>query len=174
MTGGMQTNVLISLEVNSTFISEPQTADSPHIGKGKALVCDFAITIIGLEIAENTISKTMSSGDSVRRSAIELLEGSGVLPTMNSDTYSFAMLILECITEKAPYSDINRDATVIHVRLVKRHLPPRPGIQCPKDSRNYLSDSLWDLMVRCWSEGPSGRPTMEQVHSFLLTTYATK
>ena len=150
------------------FISEPRIADSPHIGKGKALICDFAISTIALEIAENTFSKTMSSGDAVRRSAIELLEGSGVLPTMNSDTYSFAMLILECITERAPYHDITRDATVVHVRLVKRHLPPRPGTQNLKDLRNNLSDDLWDLMVRCWSEGPSSRPTMEHVHSFLV------
>ena len=158
--------MLISFEVNFTFISELRTADSPHTGKGKALICDFAITIIGLEIIENTISKTMSSGDSVRRSAIELLEGSCVLPTANSDTYSFAMLILECITEEAPYSDISRDATVIHVRLVKRQLPPRPSTQNPKGLRSFVSDDLWDLMVRCWSEKPETRPTMEHVHSF--------
>jgi len=160
--------VLISFEVNFTFVSKQRTADSPHAGKGKALICDFAITIIGLESIDNTISKTTSSGDHVRRSAIELLEGSCVLPTANSDTYSFATLILECVTEEAPYSVISRDASVIHVRVVKRQLPPRPSMQNPKGLRNFVSDDLWDLMVRCWSEKPKTRPTMEHVHSFFV------
>ena len=157
--------MLISFEVNFTFISELRIADSPHAGKGKALICDFAITKVGLELTENTASKTVPSGDSVRRSAIELLEGIGIPPTMNADTYSFAMLILECITEKQPYPDISRDAKVIHVRIVKRQLPHRPVIQDPKDSK-FVSDDLWDLMMRCWREEPETRPTMEHVHSF--------
>jgi len=97
---------------------------------------------------------------------MELLECSVVSPTANSDTYSFAMLILECITEEPPFSGITRDAAVVHVRVIKRQSPPRPGIQNSKDSKNCISDNLWNLMMRCWSEKPDSRPTMEQVHSF--------
>ena len=117
------------------------------------------------EINKTEVSKSASSGDYFRRSALELLEGTDAPPTMNSDTYSFAMLILECITEKQPYPDISRDAKVIHARIVKRQLPHRPVIQDPKDSK-FVSDDLWDLMMRCWCEKPETRPTMAHVHSF--------
>ena len=118
------------------------------------------------DITENTISKTVSSGDVVRYSAIELIEGGSVPATMHSDTYSFAMLILECITEEVPFSSLSRDAAVIHARVAKRQSPPRPGIQNPEDPKNSVSDGLWDLMMRCWSIKPEDRPTMEYVHSF--------
>ena len=117
------------------------------------------------EINENTISKTVSSGDVVRYSAPELIENNNVLATMNSDTYSFAMLILECITEEVPFSSLTRDASVIHARISKKQDPPRPDGQ---DRKNRVSDGLWDLMMRCWSVKPDHRPTMEHVHSFFL------
>jgi len=114
---------------------------------------------------ENTISKTMSSGGPVRYLAIELIEGNNVSATTHSDTYSFAMLVLECITEEAPFSHLSRDAAVIHARTTKRQCPFRPDGQGPK---NRVSDDLWDLMMRCWSIKPDHRPTMEYVHTFFL------
>ena len=105
-------------------------------------------------------TKTVPSGDGVRYRAIELIEHAnddGVPATMDSDTYSFAMLILECITEKVPFSDISREAAVLHARVSKRRTPPRPGTQ---NSKGSISDGLWDLMVRCWSPKPGDRPTM--------------
>ena len=114
------------------------------------------------EIAENTVSMTMSSGDIVRYAAPELADTIDAPPTTHSDTYSFAMLVLECITEKEPFSGL-RDATVAHARFVKKQCPPRPGKQGSKD---YVSDELWLLMNECWSLEPHRRPTMEYVHSF--------
>jgi len=93
-----------SPEVNSTFTLEPQTTGSPHSGKGEPLICDFWIAKIVEEITENRISKTASSGDVVRYSATELIEG-GIVPVMiHSDMYSIAMVILECIMEEMPFS----------------------------------------------------------------------
>ena len=121
------------------------------------------------ESAESTISKTVS-GDVVRYSAPELIENNGVSATMGSDTYSFAMLILECITEKIPFYDLPRDAAVIHARISKRQCPPRPGGQDPK---KRVSDSLWELMIRCWAVKLVDRPTMEHVHGFFLRNVDT-
>jgi hypothetical protein len=116
------------------------------------------------EITETTFSKTVS-GDVVRYSAPELIENNNVTATTGSDTYSFAMLVLECVTEEVPFSDLSRDAAVIHARISKRRCPPRPDGPDPK---NRVSDDLWDLMMRCWAVKHEGRPTMEQVHSFFL------
>ena len=116
------------------------------------------------EMAGGAVSK-VSSGGTVRYSAPELIEGNNVSATMHSDTYSFAMLTLECITEEVPFSHISRDAAVVYARIAKRQRPYRPDGQDPK---NYVSDDLWDLMMRCWSDEPDNRPTMEQTHSFFL------
>ena len=104
-------------------------------------------------------------GDFVRYSAPELIEDNGVSATTSSDTYSFAMLILECFTERRPFHHLARDAAVLHARISKRQIPPRPDWQEP---RERVSDDLWDLMIRCWSKERDNRPTMEQVHSFFL------
>jgi len=122
-------------------------------------------------MTESTISKTVSSGGIVRYLAIELIEDPSGRATMNSDTYSFAMLILECITEEAPFSSLSRDQAVVHARVAKRQSPPRPGTRLedskdPENLKNCVSDELWDLMTRCWSEKPEDRPTMEYVHRF--------
>ena len=114
------------------------------------------------EIAERTTSGSVSRRDFARYSAPELIEGD-VPATMNSDTYSFAMLIVECIAEKIPFSHLSSDGAVIHLRISKRRCPPRPN---GRDPKNCVSDDLWDLMMRCWSVNYDRRPTMEQVHGF--------
>ena len=116
------------------------------------------------ESVESTISKTVS-GEVVRYSAPELIENHNVRGTKNSDTFSFAMLILECFTEKIPFYEHSRDAAVIYARISKRQIPPRPDGRSP---RNRVSDDLWSLMKRCWSIKPDDRPTMEHVHSYFL------
>ena len=134
------------------------------IGKGEPRICDFGIARICEEINKDSNTKTTSSGDAVRYSAPELIENSNGSPTTHSDTYSFAMLILECITEEVPFSNIARDATVLHARTVKGQHPSRPDGQ----DRNHVSDGLWKLMVDCWAVRPDKRPTMERVHNFFL------
>ena len=105
------------------------------------------------------------SGDAIRYLAPELIENSNLHATTNSDVYSFAMLILECVTEKIPFYEHSRDAAVIHARFIKRKIPPRPDGPSPRDR---VSDGLWGLMKQCWNVGPSDRPTMEQIYSFFV------
>ena len=105
--------------------------------------------------------------DDVRYWAPELIERNDGSATTESDTFSFAMMILECITEEQPFSRISRNAAVIYARLTQRENPPRPGGQ---DLRKRIdSDDLWNLMTGCWSYEPDRRPTMGDVHSFFQT-----
>jgi hypothetical protein len=75
------------------------------------------------------------------------------------------MLILECYTEDVPFSNITRDAKVVHTKIIKKQLPPRPK---EEDGKDTISDDLWGLMKHCWSLNPVQRPTMEKVHIFFL------
>ena len=146
------------------YTSDPRTG-ADHTGKGEPQICDFGIAKIVEEVNDKTISKTVSSGDFVRYSAPELLKNGELTAKTNSDTFSFAMLILECITEEVPFPKLSRDAAVIHARISKEQCPLRPDGQ---DQRKRVSNELWDLMTRCWSARPDRRPTMEYVHSFFL------
>ena len=117
---------------------------------------------------ENATTKTVPPRDVVRYAAIELIEGGDVPATMDSDTYSFAMLILECITEEVPFSGLRDDAKALHARIAKRQFPPRPDTQNPKGN---ISDGLWDLMTRCWSIKPKDRPTMGFVVRYFVDNW---
>lgn len=132
-----------------------------HTSQGEAQIWNFEIAGIGDEAAWRTVS----SGDTVRYAAPELIEIAGALPTMESDTYSFALLVLECITEEKPFSHLERDAAVVHARITKKQFPPRPPKQ---DQEEPISDKLWERMMNCWSWDPKNRPTMEDVQKSFI------
>ncbi|KAF9782374.1 kinase-like domain-containing protein [Thelephora terrestris] len=140
-----------SVRCNNVFLTD----------EGEPQICDFGIAKIFHETHENTVSKTMSPATNVRYAAPELIKHNNFHTTTHSDTYSFALLILECITEAPPFSKIPRDAAVAHARIHKEQCPPRPVGQ-------RIPDDLWDLMNRCWSIKPEMRPPMDHVHRFFL------
>lgn len=106
-----------------------------------------------------TVTKTGSLAVT-RYAAPELIEHNDASVTKYSDTFSFGMLMLECITEAPPFSDISREAEIIHVRISKKKNPARPdGERC--------SDGLWELMCQCWTWEPNERPSMDHVHHVL-------
>ena len=116
--------------------------------------------MIASDSDEVTRSKT-GSFTVTRYAAPELIEHNDGSITTHSDTFSFAMLILECITEVPPFSNIASDAAVFHARISKGQIPVRP------DGEHHIPDGLWDLMKRCWSFVPRERPSMNDVHHFL-------
>jgi hypothetical protein len=99
----------------------------------------------------------MTSTSVIRYTAPEVAYSSA---TLHSDTYSFTMLMFECITEEIPFSDIPLDADVNLAKNIKKQRPPRP------DGEFRVSDELWDLMERCWSQKPESRSTMDEVYLF--------
>ena len=76
------------------------------------MICNFGMARIMEEVTESTATKTGAPGDAVRYSAIELIEGNNVSATKHSNTDSFAMLMLECIMEEMPSSNLSRDAAI--------------------------------------------------------------
>ena len=108
------------------------------------------------------MSCTKGYAADVRYAAPELIVHKDFCATTSSDTYSFALLILECVTQVPPFSDLKYDADLIYARVGNRRCPFRP------DGEPQLSDDLWDLMERCWSFVPKQRPPMEEVHGFFL------
>ena len=91
-------------------------------------------------------------------------------PRRHTRTHSFALMVLECITEERPFSHIEHDAAVLHTRISERQLPPRPD---GKDKKKRISDDLWKLMTECWDLTPERRPPMGTVHNFLSSVTAS-
>ncbi|KAL0947261.1 hypothetical protein HGRIS_013382 [Hohenbuehelia grisea] len=123
----------------------------------EARICDFGMSKIVEEVTELSASATLTAAsESSRWLAPELIDGTITSPTIATDTYSFAMAILEFLTGAHPYVNLKRSVTVIHDKVVKRKIPARPDV-------SGLSDELWELMTECWKHSPEHRPSMTHV-----------
>lgn len=112
------------------------------------------------EVTEKSASATLTAAGSARWLAPELIEGSSSSPTFFADIYSFAMAILELLTGKHPFSEVKRDASVIHRIVVLKRMPQRPDFP---EVAMWLTDELWDLMQHCWVSEATARPSMKFV-----------
>jgi serine/threonine protein kinase len=123
------------------------------------------------DVTERNASLTLTEGGSARWLAPELIEGKAL--GKEADVYSFAMAVLELLSEKHPYPECKRDAQVIHRIVVQKKPPERPKNEA---AEVWLSDGLWDLMRRCWHKDASARPSMGEVSACaqeINHTYAT-
>jgi len=142
---------------------------SKTLDKGEARICDFGMSKVIEEVTERSASATLTAGGSARWMAPELIEGEA--PTMEADTYSFAMAILELLTRKHPFADCKTTAAVIYGIVVQNKTPSRP-------EGYWLTDKLWELMHMCWQKDTSSRPTMNKVavsiHTIMEDTTDTR
>jgi serine/threonine protein kinase len=114
-----------------------------------------------IEEMTTAASTTMARAGSTRWLAPEIVSGGH--PSKASDTYSFAMAILEMLSGKHPFYEHKSEVAVIRA-LITHVVPERPdGL----DVQRWLTDDLWALMKRCWFKKPGSRPTMEDIVTFL-------
>ncbi|KAF9641993.1 kinase-like protein, partial [Thelephora ganbajun] len=92
--------------------------------------------------------------------APELLGGdvvSATRPTYASDVFSFGMVVLEVFSGKAPFHEVSDNEVVKWVRSGER--PNRPT----GSDKFGLSDTLWEVIERCWHGSPEFRRGMVDV-----------
>ncbi|CAE6438560.1 unnamed protein product [Rhizoctonia solani] len=127
---------------------------------GIAMLIDFDDAKLGgLSLAFSQVS---GLGISLRWAPPELLlNDSHELPSNDSnskssksDIYSLGMTILEVVTAKVPWSGITQSVGVVRA-VVEKKVPPRP--------KEISGDSLWNLLLQCWSFVPGARPTAQYV-----------
>ncbi|KAF8906038.1 TKL/TKL-ccin protein kinase [Gymnopilus junonius] len=143
--------------LHSRKIIHGNSKPNDYIVVGEACICDFGMSKIIEEVTERSASATLTAGGSARWMAPELIEGSA--PTVEADTYSYAMAILELLTGKHPFADCRTTAAVICSIVVHKKTPPRPEVSVG----TWLSDELWDIMCKCWAKDYSSRPSMAHV-----------
>ncbi|KAG1806415.1 kinase-like domain-containing protein [Suillus plorans] len=126
---------------------------------GTACVADFGLSLMYSEvISASQASWTSTLKGNTRWMAPELLvpekeDGSQVRPSEQSDMYSFGGIMLQVLTNKAPYHHLTNDAAII-LCIVRSQTPPR--------SRYLeLPEKYWQLIEQCWSTDPQDRPSAE-------------
>ncbi|KXN89363.1 Dual specificity protein kinase splA [Leucoagaricus sp. SymC.cos] len=125
---------------------------------GEACISDFGMAKAIAAVTKTSALTSLQHNGGTRWLAPEIVDGGS--PSKSSDTYSFAMTILELITEKYPLAEFKNDISVIRAMAKPPLEPKRPtGDKVIK----WLTDELWALMSRCWAMSPEERPIMEIV-----------
>ena len=78
-------------------------------------------------------------------------------PTLQSDIWSFAMTIYEVATGKKPlHADGLRTEVRAMIGTLTQGILPRRPLQ-----NRWLTDEVWDLLLRCWNLAPELRPNIQ-------------
>ncbi|KAJ8580969.1 kinase-like protein [Rhizopogon salebrosus TDB-379] len=132
---------------------------------GRAHLSDFGLSVVVVEFLATSYFTSVFSG-TARWMAPELLavpeeeeeEGTNMIPTPQSDIYSFGCIMFQVLTGKPPYSEHKRDAqVVVAISLGKK--PLRPVIP-------VIIDRHWEFIMICWSINDC-RPSAQQVDSHI-------
>jgi len=117
---------------------------------GRACLADFGLAAL---VPEPGSAGSIKDGHAVRWAAPEILDKDGPV-TKESDVYSFAMVVIEAFTGKAPFD--GTAPTTVAVGILSGKRPARP-------TDESLTDALWEMVKRCWNDDPKSRPGISEV-----------
>ncbi|KAG9012616.1 hypothetical protein FRB90_006580 [Tulasnella sp. 427] len=125
----------------------------------EAALCDFGVSRVIVSFEKGSKSELTTTGNKVGGTAgyisREILEDTS--PEPSGDVFSFGGLILAALSGKDPFWKKKNEATKIAAVCKGFHPSPEDHTQLPAD------DPLWGLMVECWNQVPTSRPTMNKV-----------
>ncbi|KLO13306.1 kinase-like protein, partial [Schizopora paradoxa] len=131
---------------------------------GSAILCDFGLSMILSEIAGVSATPSgVQDGGSTRYMAPELMQGDHS-KTCLSDTYAYAMLMIEVFSGSHPFPNLRYDASLVAAIMTGQ----RPA--CPFDLRGEDQNRnarLWRLIQICWHANPQFRPVMSGVNDLM-------
>jgi hypothetical protein len=108
--------------------------------------------VIGTAQPENTLH------NSCRWTAPELLKMDLALSTPASDTYSFAMVVVQIFSGQVPFPEAKND-TAAAAKVLCGARPEKP-----QDAhRRGLTPAVWTWLENCWQEDLISRPSMSLV-----------
>jgi len=132
-------------------------------GKRKACIADFGVA--AFSYTDRTVFIPTQSTDtmSIRWTAPEIsdpemfgLERARI--TKPSDVYALSMVMWEVFTGRFPFHELGRDSHIIN-KVLKGERPKRPS----QATGIGLSDTIWEVMERCWQPDHHERPAVTTV-----------
>ncbi|KAF9260003.1 kinase-like protein [Marasmius fiardii PR-910] len=126
----------------------------------RACLADFGLTRVSA--TQLLLTETSRSKGTTRWLSPELLNpGPSCYPSRESDIYAYACVCYEIYTGRVPFYEMP-EATIVLAIVINKTRPSRPE-NCIK-----LHDSIWDMMMECWHEAPSSRPTILKILAQIL------
>ncbi|KIJ63433.1 hypothetical protein HYDPIDRAFT_29675 [Hydnomerulius pinastri MD-312] len=136
---------------------------------GRACLGDFGLSTLLIEFGGSTFPSSFEAKGTLRWAAPELFhlqtvedqdDVPRILPTPQSDVYSFGGIMLQILTGEVPYHYYGRDEQVLYA-LSKGETPKRPSLA-------LVTDHQWSFIQRCWSsvDGIDRRPSDEEIVAF--------
>lgn len=75
--------------------------------------------------------------------------------TKESDRYALGMVVFEILSGQAPFAPVKAPVP----EILRGERPERPeGVQGV-----WFTDSVWEMLVHCWSSQPDDRPSLNTV-----------
>ncbi|KAH8795204.1 kinase-like domain-containing protein [Flagelloscypha sp. PMI_526] len=124
-------------------------------------LADFGITSL---ICTNTVTTDLATITSTKGSsrwmAPEVFDPASYKDSTRvraapRDVYAFACTSLEVMTGKPPFPE--RPEPAVMVSVLQGERPERP------QQSESLTDELWNLIERCWTQKPEARPTFDDI-----------
>jgi len=150
---------------------------SPNIlidKSGRPRLTDFGFSSITRNVNSVNVSTPGGRG-TLRWCAPELLVLStkeedqrkvlSVRPTRKSDSYSFAMVVIEIFTGEHPFDSWNDQQVTLLLSQGTR--PGRP-------EHEQFTPKMWSLTRKCWKQNPKKRPDIEEVLRKLTSSHGEK
>ncbi|KAG6893896.1 hypothetical protein C0993_012752 [Termitomyces sp. T159_Od127] len=104
------------------------------------------------------LSSRQAEGGTLGFEAPELVDWDSTR-TKASDAFAFGMVCFEMFTGEFPFG--GRKGAAVKIHDGKR--PERPTSEKQEYVQRGLTDEIWGLMERCWSQSPGDRPTAAQI-----------
>eukprot|EP00803_Ostreobium_quekettii_P003710 evm.model.scf_389.4 EVM.evm.TU.scf_389.4 scf_389:39818-50116(-) len=128
---------------------------------------DLATCTVKLSGAQPATNQPNIKGSELRWTANELYKGQ--VSSMESDVFSFGLVLFELVTGEVPYAKGMTEADIMMMKLSgQKPCPITPAVK-----ENWPQDLL-KMMNKCCSVEPAERPSMQQLSSYLSTAYGTK
>jgi len=145
---------------------------------GRARITDFGLATV-IKNLDSVWSTSGDKGHTVRWTAPEILNGEGTYGK-EADVFSFAMVMIEVrhgwsatVCKTLAYfrfasTQVFSGAVPFHPSLpAAAMLAVMTGKRPPRPTHPALTDQLWMLMQRLWSQDPYSRPDISEALHFL-------
>ncbi|KAG1720957.1 kinase-like domain-containing protein [Suillus occidentalis] len=139
--------------------------------RGHARLIDFGLsTIVQPLIDRSHLAISSVRHGAIRYAAPELVLSDGTrespVPLEKTDIYSFGCIMLEVLSGRLPWSEIQRETRII-VTMSQGCGPQRP------DGHPAIIDLDWNFIQKCLQFKPELRPSAEEVLEFVLHRFSS-
>ncbi|KAF8193964.1 kinase-like domain-containing protein, partial [Mycena galopus ATCC 62051] len=134
---------------------------------GQAQLTDFGLSMIAPDFEGTSYLTTSSMGGAIRWAAPEVYrirpngDTSLNVSTM-SDVFSFGRIMYQALSGEIPFANIKNEYQIL----------------CAvKDGERLVQQTIsrinWELIQQCWDSTPRSRPSLPEIHEFLVQRFET-